>query len=47
MSLYSKVTTDDLWMIGVEDPAPEVFAELLKRLNADPEAAAGCGDSGQ
>ncbi len=45
MSLYSKVTTDDLWMIGVEDPAPEVFAELLKRLNADPEAAAGCGES--
>ena len=45
MSLYSKVTTDDLWMIGVEDPAPEAFAELLKRLAADREAAENCGDS--
>ena len=32
-------------MIGVEDPAPEAFAELLKRLAADREAAENCGDS--
>ena len=43
MSLYSKISTDDLWIIGAEDPSPEVFVELLQRLT--PENAAASGDS--